>query len=198
MTHRIVPCSFWRFQILCGFGAGGSPSSTAPPGQTMIVKAEEGTPIYLMMADPTLLVIEDARDHAILVRVAARRALPGLDVRVAGDGREGIAYLAGTPPFQDRRSHPIPNLIILDLLMPDVDGFAVLEWIHEQGAALRVPVVVLTSSENPEHEEKSIGLGAQGFYRKPADLEQLGDVVREIVAEWVEDPSVNAPLRSAV
>ena len=54
------------------------------------------------MPDPTLLVIEDAREHAILVRVAARRALPGLDVRVAGDGREGIAYLAGTPPFQDQ------------------------------------------------------------------------------------------------
>ena len=69
----------------------------------------------MLMPDPTLLVIEDAREHAILVRVAARRALPGLDVRVAGDGREGIAYLAGTPPFQDRRSHPVPSLIILDL-----------------------------------------------------------------------------------
>lgn len=135
------------------------------------------------MADPTLLVIEDARDHALLVRVAARRALPGLDVRVAGDGREGIAYLNGTPPFQDRRSHPIPDLIILDLLMPDTDGFAVLEWMAENRS--QVPVVVLTSSENPEHESRSLDLGAKAFYRKPADLDALGDTVRTIVEGWV-------------
>ncbi|MDH3270227.1 MAG: response regulator [Gemmatimonadota bacterium] len=149
------------------------------------------------MGDPTLLVIEDARDHAILVRVAARRALPGLDVRVAGDGREGIAYLAGTPPFQDRRSHPAPNLIILDLLMPEVDGFAVLEWIRERPAAAKCPVVVLTSSEHPDHEERSLSLGAKAFYRKPPDLEELGGVVREIVEEWVGAEQVNAPLRTA-
>jgi DNA-binding response OmpR family regulator len=149
------------------------------------------------MGDPTLLVIEDARDHAILVRVAARRALPGLDVRVAGDGREGIAYLAGTPPFQDRRSHPVPTLIILDLLMPDVDGFAVLEWMSEQRGPAQVPIVVLTSSDNPDHEGRSLSLGAKAFYKKPADLDELGDVVRDIVEEWVADPEFNAPLRSA-
>jgi two-component system response regulator len=158
---------------------------------------EEGNPIYWRMGDPTLLVLEDARDHALLVRVAARRALPGLDVRVAGDGREGIAYLCGTPPFQDRRSHPLPDLIILDLLMPDVDGFTVLEWIRGQRGATRAPVVVLTSSENPEHEERSLALGARAFYRKPGDLESLGEIVRGIVEEWIGPPSINAGLRTA-
>jgi DNA-binding response OmpR family regulator len=137
-----------------------------------------------IQGDPTLLVIEDARDHALLVRVAARRVLPGLDVRVAGDGREGIAYLAGTPPFQDRRSHPIPDLVILDLLMPNVDGFAVLEWMSGSRVA-HIPVVVLTGSNDPEHESMSMDLGAKGFYRKPADIDALGDVVREIVEEWI-------------
>lgn len=147
------------------------------------------------MTDPTLLVIEDARDHALLVRVAARRALPGLDVRVAGDGREGIAYLAGTPPFQDRRSHPIPNLIILDLLMPEVDGFAVLEWIREQ-RGIRTPVVVLTSSEQIEHQERSLELGAASFHKKPSSLDALADTVREIVETWIETEA-NAELRPA-
>ena len=139
----------------------------------------------LLMSDPTLLVIEDARDHAILVRVAARRALPGLDVRVAGDGREGVAYLAGTPPFQDRSSHPLPDLIILDLLMPDVDGFAVLEWMAEARGMSQIPVVVLTSSESPEHEGRSVELGAKAFYKKPLELDELGAVVREIVEKWI-------------
>lgn len=135
--------------------------------------------------DPTLLVVEDARDHALLVRVAARRALPGLDVRVAGDGREGIAYLEGTPPFQDRRSHPVPDLIILDLLMPEVDGFGVLEWLSTARGLAHVPVVVLTSSPDPEHETRSMDGGAKAFYRKPTDLDGLGEVVREIVEGWI-------------
>jgi len=149
------------------------------------------------MADPTLLVIEDARDHALLVRVAARRALPGLDVRVAGDGREGIAYLAGTPPFQDRRSHPIPDLIILDLLMPEVDGFEVLEWMSENRVG-NIPVVVLTSSENAEHEPRSMGLGARAFYRKPRDLESLDAVVRSIVDTWVGPADQTDPLSVSI
>lgn len=153
--------------------------------------------MFKLEADPTLLVIEDARDHALLVRVAARRAMPGLDVRVAGDGREGIAYLAGTPPFQDRRSHPAPNLVILDLLMPEVDGFEVLEWMNSQRIPLTVPVVILTSSENPDHVARSMELGAKEFYRKPADLELLAEVVRTIVATFVDDPNINASLQSA-
>lgn len=150
------------------------------------------------MPDPTLLVIEDAREHAILVRVAARRALPGLDVRVAGDGREGIAYLSGTPPFQDRRSHPFPSLVILDLIMPDVDGFEVLEWMREELGRDAAPVVVLTASPDPEAEGKSLSLGAHAFYRKPETLEGLGDVVREIVGSHLDEGVTAGPLGRTV
>jgi len=149
------------------------------------------------MTDPTLLVIEDAREHAILVRVAARRALPGLDVRVAGDGREGIAYLAGTPPFQDRRSHPLPALVILDLIMPEVDGFGVLEWIQKERPAI-APVVVLTSSPAPDAEARSMALGASAFYRKPDDLDGLGRVVREIVEAHLGEELTASPLGLAI
>jgi two-component system response regulator len=152
----------------------------------------------LLMPDPTLLVIEDAREHAILVRVAARRALPGLDVRVAGDGREGIAYLAGTPPFQDRRSHPLPSLIILDLIMPEVDGFEVLRWIQEKRGADKMPVVVLTSSSAPEAESKSFALGASAFYQKPSDLDGLGRVVREIVEVFLGEELLAGTLGSTL
>jgi CheY-like chemotaxis protein len=143
------------------------------------------------------LVIEDAREHAILVRVAARRALPGLDVRVAGDGREGIAYLAGTPPFQDRRSHPMPSLIILDLIMPEIDGFEVLRWIKEKRGPEAMPVVVLTSSMDPQAESKSMALGAAAFYQKPMDLDGLGRVVREIVEGHLGEEMLAGSLGSA-
>jgi CheY-like chemotaxis protein len=135
----------------------------------------------LLSSDPTLLVIEDARVDAMLIRVAARRSLPGLDVRVAGDGREGIAYLEGLPPFQDRRSHPFPDLVILDLLMPEVDGFGVLEWLRDRKGIRHVPVVVLTASQDPTHEGRAVGLGATAFHRKPGDPEGLAGVIRTIV-----------------
>jgi len=150
------------------------------------------------MSDPTLLVIEDAREHAILVRVAARRAIPGLDVRVAGDGREGIAYLAGTPPFQDRRSHPNPDLVILDLIMPEIDGFAVLEWMSEKKLVERMPIVVLTASADPTAEQRSLSLGAQAFFRKPDDLESLGRVVKQIVENHLGEELMAGSLGSVL
>lgn len=134
---------------------------------------------------PTLLVIEDARDQAILVGAAARRAHPGLDVRIASDGLEGCAYLAGIPPFHERSENPRPDLVILDLIMPEVDGFEVLTWIKDREEPLDIPVVVLTGSINPHDETRARSLGATAVYKKPGDLDGLGEVVKEIVHKWI-------------
>ena len=132
---------------------------------------------------PRLLVIEDALDQALLVGVAARRAHPGLEVRIANDGREGIAYLEGA--FQDRPVNPVPDLVILDLIMPEVDGFDVLTWIQEQPTPPKVPVVVLTASTSSEDERRSTDLGAVAVHTKPTDVDGLADVVKEIVDRWI-------------
>lgn len=134
---------------------------------------------------PTLLVIEDARDEAILVGLAARRSYPGLIVRTAHDGAEGAAYLAGVHPFEDRDANPLPDLVILDLFMPEVDGFAVLNWIRKRPALEDIPVVVLTSSGNPADESRARWLGARVVYRKPENLAELGEVVNDIVETFM-------------
>ena len=143
--------------------------------------------------DPTVLVIEDATDHAALIRVAARRAFPGLDVRVAGDGKEGIAYLEGTVPFQDRGFHPYPDLVILDLLMPGLDGFGVLERIQARKDPRPLPVVVLTGSPDPSHPSRALHLGAADVYIKPDSLQELGEVVKRIVDTWMPAPATSEP-----
>ena len=136
--------------------------------------------------DLTILVVEDDPDHALLVRLAVRRLFPEIDVRVAGDGREGIAYLAGTPPFQGRQSHPYPDLVILDLTMPEMDGFAVLEWIRAREDSPTLPVVVLTSSVNARDVDRALELGARAFHTKPGDPAELGRIVGEMVERWIE------------
>ena len=139
----------------------------------------------MSISSPTLLVVEDARDQAVLVGIAASRCHPGLRVRTAHDGYEGAAYLAGVEPFGDRIEHPLPDLVILDLFMPEVDGFALLNWIRKRPVLADIPVVVLTSSGNPHDETRARWLGARVVYRKPTALDELGDVVREIVGLYI-------------
>jgi CheY-like chemotaxis protein len=130
---------------------------------------------------PTLLVIEDANDQALLVGIAARRANPGLLVHTVHNGLEGLAYLKGLPPFEDRSRHPLPDLVLLDLYMPELDGFEVLAWIRDHYEAAPFPVVVLTGSVRPEDETRAMELGAASVHIKPSDLPALGDIVSDIV-----------------
>ena len=134
---------------------------------------------------PTLLVIEDARDQAFLVGVAARRAHPGLDVHITNNGVDGIAYLGAKAPFEDRSAHPLPDLVILDLYMPELDGFEVLRWLRENQSPPPYPIVVLTGSLKPEDDARARDLGAVSVHQKPTDLHGLGEIVREIVEEWI-------------
>jgi len=133
---------------------------------------------------PILLVIEDAKDQAILVGVAARRALPGLEVHIAENGRQGIDFLDGVEPHSDPPKNPTPDLIILDLVMPEVDGFGVLEWLRDHGGA-SCPVVVLSGTLTPENEKKVLALGAAEAYAKPTNLDDLGTAVFRIVTRWI-------------
>lgn len=134
---------------------------------------------------PTLLVIEDARDQAILVGVAARNAHPGLLVHIAEDGQQGIDYLSATATITDAPRNATPDLVILDLMMPVVDGFGVLEWIRDQIGKPPFPVVVLTGAPNPKNEARARKLGAIEVHQKPTDLEGLGNAVRAIVRRWI-------------
>jgi len=141
---------------------------------------------------PTLLVIEDAQDQAILVGVAARRAHPGLDVHIAEDGQQGIDYLAGISPLRDPPTNATPNVVILDLEMPIVDGFGVLEWIRETLGTPHFPVVVLTASSDPEYETRALALGATEVHRKPTDTARLGQTVKGIVTRWINPRDILA------
>jgi len=139
----------------------------------------------LPATDRVVLIVEDNADHALLLRMAVERLGEGLDVRVVRDGLEAIAYLKGEHAYADRVAHPFPELVLLDLIMPRLDGFGVLEWIQTSRELRSLPVVVLTSSISPADESRSRRLGARAFHTNPADLTELRSQVREILATWL-------------
>jgi two-component system response regulator len=128
-----------------------------------------------------ILLVEDDEDHVFLVR----RALADLDgpavtVEVAGDGEQAVERLARS------RFEPggPPQLVMLDLKMPRMDGLEVLRRIRDDGSARGVPVVVLTSSERQEDREEALRLGATWFVCKPTDGRRLRSEVQQLAAHW--------------
>jgi CheY-like chemotaxis protein len=100
----------------------------------------------VMARAANILLVEDNSDDATLVCTAVQRTLAGIRVIVVGDGQGAINYLGGDGPYRDRATYPFPDLVLLDLKMPLVNGFEVLTWIPSQPALKGLPVVILTGS----------------------------------------------------
>ena len=136
--------------------------------------------------EPILLLVEDDPDHELLVELALRRASLGIRIRAVPNGAGAIQYLSGEPPFNDREAYPLPALIILDLSLPVVSGFEVLEWLQGREDLWAVPVVVFTASEDPEDSKRAFSLGARAYRVKSEDFDVLADPVREILKKWAK------------
>ena len=134
---------------------------------------------------PTVLIVDDNPDHCELLRVVGGRVAPGVIFPSVSDGQLALDYLAGQPPYDDRVRYPYPHLVLLDLMMPRVDGFAVLAKVQRSGQEERPPVVVLTSSLNPVDEARAMALGADAFHTKPAGFDEIGRLLERLVARWV-------------
>ena len=146
-----------------------------------------------------VLVAEDDRDDVYLLRWAFGRA--GLDPQIidVSDGAVAIDYLGGTPPFDDRRLHPLPKLVVLDLKMPKVTGFDVLAWVAARRDLSWLPVVVLSASAFPGDVQRALKLGAREFLTKPNDLDDFIPMVRGLHARWLaaDDPVTLAEIGAA-
>jgi CheY-like chemotaxis protein len=101
-----------------------------------------------MEEKPVILLVEDNEDDVLMIRKAFEKGQIDNPLYVASDGGQALAYLGGSAAFADRRSYPLPNVILLDLSLPGLDGFAVLRWVRSQPQFSAVPVVVLTGSRS--------------------------------------------------
>jgi CheY-like chemotaxis protein len=137
--------------------------------------------------------VEDDPDDVALIERAFRRANLANTVKVARDGEEAVAYLAGTGAHADRSASPLPVLILLDLKIPRRSGHEVLEWMRDQEGVRRIPVAVLTSSRERRDVDRAYDLGANAYLVKPVDFEELMRLVRSLHLFWLmlnEPPEV--------
>ncbi|NJD18467.1 MAG: response regulator [Gemmatimonadetes bacterium] len=124
-----------------------------------------------------ILLVEDDADHRVLVREALSRLAPSVPVEEVLDGVDAMGWLrrrAGDPAAVDG------GVVILDLGLPRASGFSVLEWMREIPVFARVPVVVLTASENPMDAEHAFNLGARGYFQKPTDFRQYLEIFQRV------------------
>jgi CheY-like chemotaxis protein len=129
-----------------------------------------------------VLVVEDSADDAELLLIAARKAPEAVSFHIVQDGEQAVAYLQGAGQFADRHAHPFPDLVLLDLSLPGMNGFDVLAWIRQQPEFSALPVFVWTDSGDPGALDRAIQTGANRFVPKSVSFVRggLGGLVRGI------------------
>jgi CheY-like chemotaxis protein len=144
-----------------------------------------------------ILMVEDSADDVALVRRAFKKGGIEVPLAVAGDGDQAVAWLAGEGEYADRDRFPLPRLVLLDLKLPRRSGLEVLEWIREQEALAGLVVVILSHSREPTDLRRAYALGTNSFLVKPAEFDQLVDLVKALDLYWVrlnETPPRTEPL----
>jgi CheY-like chemotaxis protein len=136
-------------------------------------------------SNSTILVAEDEESDVLILRRAFRNANLGQSLKVVADGSQVVNYLSGHAPFQNRAENPLPSLLLLDLKMPNMNGFEVLEWLGSQPQFKRLPVIVLSSSGHASDMEKALALGARDYRIKPLRFEAMVEMVQSIVGRWM-------------
>lgn len=128
-----------------------------------------------------LLLVEDNPGDADLTKETLEAGRVPFDVSVLVDGAEAIAYLRREPPYQHA---PRPDLILLDLNLPKLDGRAVLAEVKQRADLRSIPVVVLTSSDAEHDIDRSYALGANCYLTKPVGLAAFQAAVRAVEEFW--------------
>jgi CheY-like chemotaxis protein len=137
------------------------------------------------MTNQDILLVEDNPDDVELTRIAFAEA--GIDGRLAvvRDGAEALDYLFARGAYADRAGAPLPAIVLLDLNLPKLDGREVLQGIRGDDRTRNLPVVVLTTSDEPFDVEASYALGVNSYIRKPVDFDQFVSVVKQIGLYWL-------------
>ena len=133
----------------------------------------------------TIMLVEDNPTDVILIRRAFDQAKLGNPLQVVSDGDAAVDYLAGEGIYADRRQFPLPILILLDLKLPRRSGIEVVQWLRDQETLKRIPVVMLTSSQQHRDVNAAYENGVNSYLVKPVEFDGLLQMLRTVNFYWL-------------
>ena len=134
-----------------------------------------------------MLYVEDGSDDLFFMRFVWEKAGIAHPLVHVADGQEAISYLDGKGPFKDRRKHPLPCLVLLDLNLPRKNGFEVLSWIRQHPKLKGLKVVVVSGSDRDDDIARAQSLSVIDYIVKPSGLQPLLQTIRERSRRWLKD-----------
>lgn len=134
---------------------------------------------------PVVLLVEDNADDEELTRLAFESSHLLNRLEVVRDGAEALEYLFRTGAHADRDASVWPQLVLLDIRLPRIDGLEVLRRLREDERTRTLPVVVLTSSQEEEDVVRSYRLGANAYVRKPVEFGEFQEATRQLGMFWL-------------
>lgn len=140
-------------------------------------------------ATANLLLVEDEPDDQALFSFAVQRSRVKLRIHRVANGQQALDYLEGVPPFNDRQRYPFPDLVVLDLAMPLMNGFELLSRLKAAPHLQHLPVIVLTGTCIPAWKDKALALGAAKVFEKCARIDDGAALVREMAGWLPPSPS---------
>jgi two-component system response regulator len=127
-----------------------------------------------------VLLVDDDRNDLALFGMAADKADVNIWLHTVTGAEQAIEYLEGKDYYAERTMYPVPSLLLLDLLMPGMDGFEFLAWRKGSAAASAVPVIILSGLADKRRIQKALDLGAAGYLAKPAEFEGWTALARRV------------------
>ena len=137
------------------------------------------------MIERVILLVEDNRDDEELTLRALAKSQITNKVIVARDGVEALDWMFRRGQHAKRAENEVPQVVLLDLKLPKIDGLEVLQELRKNAATKLTPVVILTSSIEEQDLVRGYGLGANSYIRKPVDFAQFVDSVRQLGLYWL-------------
>ncbi len=137
------------------------------------------------MRDKSILLVEDNPDDEALTRRAFEKNNVGNDLVVVRDGAEALDYLFGTGRYAGRDLARQPQVVLLDLKLPKIDGLEVLRRLRADDRTKMLPVVILTSSNEERDLVSGYSLGANSYVRKPVDFSAFTEAARQLGLYWL-------------
>jgi len=133
-----------------------------------------------------ILIAEDSENDVIAIRDTLKDAGVINPTIPLEDGEKVVAYLKGDGKYADREKFPFPSILLLDLKMPRMDGFRVMEWLSEHQKMKDILVIVLSGQNRGELDDvrRAYRLGARSFLRKPCHVQEIHNLIRAYSTYW--------------